>query len=191
MAMHNYHDEHGHYPPAAVCGKDGKPLLSWRVLILPYLELGDLYRQFDLDEPWDSPHNTLVVERMPEDYAPPPRKRSRIPPGHTICHVFVGKGAAFEDGKRLSFADFTDGSALTLLIVEAGPPVPWTKPEDLRYDPGGPLPELRGFWEDSIRAVTADGSRHTIKAGIHPEVLRALITRNGNDDDIATSSTDW
>ena len=57
-----------HFPPAAICDKDGKPLLSWRVAILPYLEQGDLYKQFHLDEPWDSPHNSSLIEKMPGTY---------------------------------------------------------------------------------------------------------------------------
>jgi hypothetical protein len=191
LAMHNYHDAHGHFPPAVVYGKDGKPLLSWRVLILPYVERQDLYNQFHLDEPWNSPHNITLLDKIPAVYQPPPGKRSGMPPNHTVIHVFVGKGAAFEDRKALTFNDFTDGNAMTMLIVEAGRPVPWTKPEDLPYDPDGPLPDLPCLFKDSIRAAFADGSEHSIKAGIHPEVLRALITRNGNDDDIATSSTDW
>src|SRR5262249_57243764 len=96
MAMHNYQDDHGQLPPAVVYGPDGTPLYSWRVLILPYIEEQDLYKQFHLDEPWDSPHNLTLLERMPSTYKAPGRKAGLMPPGHTVCHVFVGKGAAFE-----------------------------------------------------------------------------------------------
>jgi hypothetical protein len=162
MAMHTYHDVHGRLPAAAVCGKDGKPLLSWRVTILPYLEKMELYEQFKLDEPWDSPHNIRLLSEIPDVYAPPPGKKSKVPPDHTVCHVFVGNGTAFEghDGLRLS-DDFPDGTFNTLLLVEAGEPVPWTKPEDLTYDPAGPLPELRCIFKDGFRAqmVSFAGSR--------------------------------
>src|SRR6516225_223840 len=107
--MHNYHDTHHQFPPAAVCGKDGKPLLSWRVLILPYIEAGSLYEQFKLDEAWDSPHNLPLLGKMPLNYAPPKHKAGRVPPYYTVCHVFVGKGAAFEGQQRLKLTeDFPD-----------------------------------------------------------------------------------
>jgi hypothetical protein len=126
--MHGYNDEHGRLPPAVVYGADGKPLYSWRVLLLPFIEQEELYKEFKLDEPWDSPHNLPLLEKMPGTYAPPPGKRKKVPPCHTVLHIFVGKRAAFEgrEGLRLP-EDFPDGTTNTILIVKAGPPVPWTK----------------------------------------------------------------
>jgi hypothetical protein len=181
--MHNYEATHGRLPPAAVCGPDGKPLLSWRVLILPFMEQGDLYKQFRLDEPWDSPHNIRLLERMPVLYAAPGRKAKRMPPYHTVCQVFVGKGAAFEGSKGLRWKDFKDGTSSTLLIVEAGRPVPWTKPEDLVYDPDGPLPELTCLFRDGFRAAWADGSTSWVPKRASEASLRAAITRNGGESD--------
>src|SRR5947209_4748780 len=119
--MHNYHDTHGQLPPAVVYGADGTPLYSWRVLILPYIEQQELYQQFHLDEPWDSPHNRALLPLMPRTYAAPGRKARLLPPYHTVIHVFVGQGAAFEgrEGLRLP-GDFPDGTSNTLLFVEAG-----------------------------------------------------------------------
>jgi hypothetical protein len=180
--MHSYEDTHGRLPPAAVCGEDGKPLLSWRVLLLPFLSQKDLYGQFKLDEPWDSPHNLRLLERMPSVYAPPPGKAGMVPPYHTVCHVFVGKGAAFEWGRGLRLKhDFPDGLSNTFLVVEAGKPVPWTKPEELEYDPYGPLPDLGGIFHDGFRARLADGSGVWIKKGLSEASLRAAITRNAGD----------
>ena len=66
LALHNYHDQHNSFPPAFSQGKDGKPLLSWRVLILPFLDQQQaLYDQFHLDEAWDSPHNRTLIAKMP------------------------------------------------------------------------------------------------------------------------------
>src|SRR5215470_13169211 len=96
MALLCYQDEHGRLPPAVVYGPDGTPLYSWRVLILPYIEENRLYEQFHLDEPWDSPHNIALLPRMPHAYAAPGSKAKKIPPHHTVCHVFVGKGTPFE-----------------------------------------------------------------------------------------------
>jgi hypothetical protein len=180
--MHNYHDTHGRLPPAVVYGADGKPLVSWRVLILPFIEQLDLYEQFRLDEPWDSPHNLRLLSQMPRTYAPPPGKAWKVPPYHTVCHVFVGPGTAFEGQEGLQFpSDFPDGLSNTLLFVEAGEPVPWTKPEDLPYDPERPLPELRCLFHDGFRACMADASRRFVPKRTNQATLRAAITRNGGD----------
>jgi len=180
--MHNYHGTHGQLPPAVVYGYDGQPLYSWRVLLLPYIEEDDVYEQFHLDEPWDSPHNIALLPRMPGVYAAPGSKAKMIPPYHTVCHVFVGKGAAFEgrEGLRMP-ADFPDGVSHTFFVVEAGPPVPWTKPDDLVYDPDGPLPELQCLFKDGFRACMGDGSVRIVKKGTSEATLRAAITRNGGE----------
>src|ERR1700704_5613932 len=108
--MHGYHDQHRELPPAVVYGKDGTPLLSWRVLILPFIEEGPLFRRFKLDEPWDSPHNLPLLSEMPRVFDPYDGSSTREP--HTTFYqVFVGKGAAFEGrkGLRLKY-DFPDGT---------------------------------------------------------------------------------
>ena len=179
--MHSYYDQHGRLPPAAVYGDDGTPLLSWRVLILPFIEQGELYRRFNLDEPWDSPHNIQLLPEMPHVFFP--FDGSSPPEPHTTFYqVFVGKGAAFEGrvGLRLK-EDFPDGTASTILIVEAGNAVPWTKPQDLIYGADLPLPELGGIFKDSFRVGFGDGSVRTVPKEISEKSLRAAITRNGND----------
>jgi hypothetical protein len=67
------------------------------------------------------------------------------------------------------------------LVIEAGEPVPWTKPEDLPYDPDQPLPNLRGLFKDGFRVGMADGSMRWLKWDMSEETLRAAITRNGNE----------
>jgi hypothetical protein len=170
-------------PPAVVYDPYGKPLYSWRVLILPYLEQDELYQQFHLDEPWDSPHNLTLLPKMPGVYAAPGSKAEKIPPDHTICHVFVGKGAAFEGPEGLRYPkDFPDGVSNTILVIEAGEPVPWTKPDDLVYDPDGPLPDLRSVFKDGFRVALGDGSTRWIRTKeISDATLRAAITRNGGE----------
>ncbi|MFL5242439.1 MAG: DUF1559 domain-containing protein [Gemmataceae bacterium] len=182
LAMYNYQDDHGRLPPAVVYGENGEPLYSWRVLILPYIEQNEVYNKFKLNEPWDSPHNYELLSEMPRAYAPPSGKRSKAPAYYTFCKVFVGQGAAFEGQKGLRLpADFPDGTSNTILIAEAGEPVPWTMPQDLPYDPELPLPDLRGLFKDGFRAGMADGSMRWLKWDISDGTLRAAITRNGED----------
>jgi hypothetical protein len=181
LALHFYEDTYKRMPPAALCGKDGRPLLSWRVLILPYIEQDELYKEFKLDEPWDGPNNIRLLERMPRTYQLPGRKAKLVPPHHTTIHVFVGRGTPFEDTELRLDRDFPDGRSNTFLIVEAGPPVPWTKPEEIPFDPDGPVPELEGVFKDGFRVVMADGSRRWVKKGTEPWAIRAAITRNGGE----------
>src|SRR5262249_61611243 len=108
--------------------KDGKPLLSWRVAILPYIDQQELYNEFHLDEPWDSAHNKTLIERMPRIYQP---LHGKAAPFTTFYQVFVGNGAAFEKDESVDFAQFTDGTSNTLLAVEAGKAAPRTNPQDI------------------------------------------------------------
>lgn len=183
MAFFNYEDAHGHLPPAAVCGPNGQPLLSWRVLLLPYIEGDELYKQFHLDEPWDSEHNRPLLDRMPRSYAAPWTKYVDVPPNHTVLKVFVGPGTPFEPGVKLTFADtdFPDGRENTLLFVEAGDPVPWTKPDDIPFDPNQPI-KLRGLFRHTLRATAANGLTYRyIRHDCDEAELRAAITRNGGE----------
>jgi hypothetical protein len=177
--MRSYQSSHGRLPAAAVCGTDGKPLLSWRVLLLPFIEQEELFKQFKLDEPWNSQHNLPLLAKMPSTYAAPGRKARLMPLDHTVCHVFIGKGTAFEGCKGLKLPhDFNDGASNTILIVEAGRPVPWTKPEELVYDPDGPLPVLSCIFRDYLRVGMADGSVRWLSKDVSEGTLRAMITRN-------------
>jgi Protein of unknown function (DUF1559) len=179
--MLNYEGVYGRLPPAVVYGKDGKALYSWRVPMLPYLEENGVYEKFHLDEPWDSPNNLPLAEQMPLIYAPSPRRAKLAPPNHTFCHVFIGKGSAFEDPEGQKLATFTDDRSKTLLIMEAGPAVPWTKPEGLLYVPDGPLPEFTPIFRDRYRTAMVDGANRHIPLTTSAETFRALITRNGGE----------
>jgi hypothetical protein len=187
LAMHGYEATNGTLPPAAVYGKDGKPLLSWRVLLLPYLEQNGLYKQFKLDEPWDGPHNKKLLAKMPRVFAAPTDEKS-VKAHETFYQVFVGKGTIFEGKKAMRLQDIADGTSQTLLIVEAGKAVPWTKPEDLPYDPAKPLPKLGGLgFENGFHGAFCDGSVRFLSHTIREKTLQALVTPNGgeavNDED--------
>jgi hypothetical protein len=155
-ALRQYHDKHGHFPPAATHGKDGKALLSWRVLLLPYLGEEKLYQQFKLDEPWDGPNNRKLIGKMPKVF------RGCEAEGPTTCYqVFVGPGAAFEGKTGLRRADFKDDPARTILVAEATISVPWTKPEDLEYTPKRPLLNCGHYGR--MQAVFLDGKARVVK----------------------------
>jgi len=178
-ALHAYVDANNQFPPSAILGADGKPLLSWRVAILPYLGEKELYAQFHLDEPWDGPHNKALLEKMPKLFAPVGVKKTEK--YATYYQVFVGEGALFEEGRKVNYPDVTDGTVNTLMLVEAETPVPWTKPVDVHYSPREPLPKLGGQFKDGFVAVTTDGFTRFVKRSIDPKLLNAIITRNGGE----------
>jgi prepilin-type processing-associated H-X9-DG protein len=182
LAMHNYVSANDHFPGPAITGKDGKPLLSWRVAILPYIEQKLLYDKFKLDEPWDSPHNKALIDEMPRTFACP--SRANLKPGETTYRAFVGPGAMFEKGKETALADITDGTMNTIVIVESTDAAPWTKPDaDLPFDPAA-KPSLFGAGSPhpgGFNALFADGSVRFIKSSISLQVFRALITRAGGE----------
>jgi RNA polymerase sigma factor (sigma-70 family) len=179
-AMHQYHDVNGHLPPAAIYGKDGKALLSWRVLLLPYLDEDELFKQFRLNEPWDSKHNRPLLARMPKQFASPVPGKAKEK-DVTFYQVFVGKGTVFEGTEGVSIRDITDGTSQTVAIIEAADAVPWTKPADLPYDAAKPLPGLGGLFPAGINAAFADGSVHWLRRNFDPEHMRRAITRSDGD----------
>jgi RNA polymerase sigma factor (sigma-70 family) len=180
LAMHIFAQRHGETLPAAAIRKDGKPLLSWRVAILPYLEQDALYNKFHLDEPWDSPHNKALLEEMPDVYAPVTHNDKSQHSTH--YQVFTGPGALFDGDEGTKLADIKDGPEWTFMVVEAAKPVPWTKPEDLPFDAQKPLPELGGLIEGGFCVGFADGAARFLKRTIDPKVLKALITSNGGEN---------
>jgi hypothetical protein len=163
LALTAYADAHGgRLPPAVLRDVGGRPLLSWRVLLLPDLGEDDLYRQFRLDEPWDSEHNRALLPRRPKVYAPPPGlpATQRAGPSGTFYQVFTGPGTAFDGAEGLRLPqDFPDGPSNTILVAEAGEPVPWTEPEDLAYDPHRPLPPLGGVFTGKGRHTLVGRNR--------------------------------
>ncbi len=181
LAMHNYHASNNAFPRLAILGEKGKPLLSWRVAILPYIEQQELYEKFKLDEPWDSPHNKALLKEIPPVYRCP--IRTNVEPFTTNYRVFVGNGALFEKDQAIGVADVTDGTSNTVMIVEAREAVPWTKPDELSFDPAA-APALHGagsLHPGGFNASMADGSVRFLKNTIDLNVFRALITRAGGE----------
>jgi hypothetical protein len=177
LALHNYHDTYKRFPPAYTTDDEGKPLLSWRVLILPFAEEEDLYKQFHLDEPWDSPHNRQLVDFMPDLFRSPEMAEDGL---DTSYVAIVGEGAVFTGPKPTPIADIRDGTSNTLMVVESRPRVfsPWTMPKDITYDPAKPAEGLGAFYSDGFHALLADGSVRFLPYDIAEETLRRLITRS-------------
>lgn len=201
LALHNYHDTHGRFPPAVLLGPDGKPWHSWRVLILPYIEQAELYNQYHFDEPWDGPRNSKLLEKIPGVYTDPIHGEN---PGHYTNYAAIcGEAMAFDsegvefDGENVPFdggrwmAEFTDGTSNTLMIAPVSPDleIPWLKPADVTVEDSVPPLGKKGSFPLPYQIGSArvapflrcDGSVVGLKEMTDPQMLYAALTRGGGE----------
>lgn len=130
LALQQYHDVYGTYPPPFVADNNGKPLHSWRVLILPFIEQGNLYRKYRFDEPWDGPNNSKLHDIALSIYCCPARSATQ-PLIETSYTVVVGPTTVFPGGYSRT-ADIVDGPSKTILVVEiANSGIHWMEPRDI------------------------------------------------------------
>lgn len=180
-AMHEYHDNHRGFPPFANHDQQGRPLLSWRVHLLPFLKEEALYKQFRLDEPWDSEHNKKMIPFMPWVYQRWPGLNQL---GKTCYVVPRGKNTMFSGPKGSSLGRIMDGASNTILLLETNETqaVIWTKPEDFSVDS---FPDPLGSLLEPDRAdcpvVFADGSLDKLPRGLPVKIVQALFTANGGE----------
>jgi hypothetical protein len=132
IALQLYHDEYGSLPPAYMADASGKPIHSWRILLLPFLEHEPLYKQYRFDEPWDGPNNRKLHDRYLEVYTCPEQFRQAPRDRDTSYVVVVGPQTAFPGERCVSFGDIRDGTTTTVLVVEIkNSGIHWMEPRDL------------------------------------------------------------
>ena len=193
MAVANYESTYGHLPPAYVLGPDGRPWHSWRVLILPYLEASDVYKDYRFDEPWDGPNNSKLAHRMPKIFA----LHGEWTPDSTITNYLavVGQETAWPGADTIMMKDVTDGTGSTILIVEnCGAGVHWMEPRDLSFsEMDFAINSPRGISSkyDAPAVVTLDDAVHRIRPTMKPDVLRALLTIHGGEAIHVDDQTSW
>lgn len=180
LAMHNYHSAHNFLPPRETRSKDDRPLLSWRVHILPYIDQQALYARFHLNEPWDSPHNAKLIAQMPALYG---MKSDEVAQGKTRFVLPMLEGGAWKgDGPPLKFEHIIDGTSNTIAVVAAPAEksVLWTKPEELELTPENLIDALFGE-SDTFLAALFDGSVRAIGRANNADTIQARITMQGGE----------
>lgn len=166
--------------------------LSWRVQILPYIEENELYNSFHHDEPWNSPHNMTLIDRMPDIFK---TLGHELASGKTMfvvpTTIVDEKNLAVKDrdgygetifvkGQPTRFAGITDGTSNTILIMQVPPEsaVTWTQPTDWQFDPASPKRGIGNVYPGITLVVFADGSTHAIPESISAEDFKKLLSKN-------------
>lgn len=187
LAMQNYATARMRFPPAYIADETGKPIHSWRVLLLPYLDQEELYKKYSFDEPWDGPNNFKLHDEILSVYQCP--KASRGGHGRNSNYMLItGKGTAFDGPSKISAKDVDDGLSNTLMVVEvANSDTHWMDPVDL------PIEEALARLTDPAQAQQCcnhpnqvnislmDGSTHSLEVPLSTENLKALITVDGGE----------
>jgi hypothetical protein len=128
LALHNYHEQFGTFPPAYTVDEKGMPMHSWRALILPYVEERVLYAKIDFSEPWNGPNNSKLLHQMPRIFCSPTEPHSDR---YTNILAFAGPGTAFPPNSAVALSDVIDGAENTLLLGEiSNSDVLWLEPRD-------------------------------------------------------------
>ena len=192
--MYNYHDEYHSFPPAYIADEHGRPMHSWRVLLLPFLDEKELYAQYRFDEPWNSPHNIKIEERMPSIYRCPSFEpyEAKSESGSTMRHlttyvVVNSSGGVFNHTSSTAMMDIDDGLHQTILVVEVhNHAVCWLEPSDVSLsDLFADLADLSNdtasHHNDRLHFVRADGYADHMTKAMKREQLAALVTKSGND----------
>lgn len=194
LALHNYHDAYGCFPPVCVEDAEGRPMHSWRVLILPYMDEEDLYDRYDFGEPWNGPNNRILSQKIPRIYQCPASEVADTP--STSYLAVVGPDTIWPPDGTVGVSDVEDGTNNTLLVVESpASDIHWLEPRDmdvgdLRYgvnhDSGRGIGTrnrcCRRHQVLGANSVLVDGSACYLGTNTTHNDLRALATIAGGED---------
>jgi len=186
MALQNYHDRWGQLPPAYFADEDGTPIHSWRVLVLPYVEQQKLYDQYDFAEPWNSPKNSQLANKMPRVFHSHSEPESTE---FTNIVVIVGPRTAFPYSRTTRFDDFTDGPENTILLTEiTNSKINWLEPRDLTVEEMSfsvndrSQPSISStHWRQPYVVFGDSIKAYAVSDELSPKTLRGLTTIAGNE----------
>jgi len=195
LALHNYHETYGSFPPAFVPDEEGRPAHSWRILILPFIDEQKLYSEYRFDEPWDSPHNSTLADKIPSTYRCPSFAKSHrhhdLETEHSLRmtnYVAISTAGAVFDGPRAtSIKEIHDGTGKTLVVAEVRQhSVHWMQPDDVT--PHELLSDLLYSTQDvhanhigGLHVLHADGAARFLPATTTLKELQEMVSRDGDE----------
>jgi hypothetical protein len=186
-ALQAYEEAHGTMPPAYIADAKGKPMHSWRVLLLPFLDEKGLYKRYDFNEPWDGLNNKPLGRLMPGVYGCPAHDDTRKN-NETSYMLLVGNDTFFPGAGVTSINDLRDDSATTIMVAEtAVAGYSWLEPRDLKAERlqfvinGGFGLEIGSYHEEGAYVLMADGTVHLLSDATPSDVVEAMSTINGGE----------
>ena len=184
LALRCYEQKHGCFPPAYIADENGRPMHSWRVLILPDIERNDIYDMYDFSEPWDGPNNRKLAEVQLGFFSCP--SDGQAPYTDTSYVAVVGPGTTWPGTRPTSLVDCNDGIDNTILIVElANSGINWMEPRYLELSQmtltinctAGP--GISSLHPGGANVVFVDATVRFLPDDTLPEEVRAILTRSG------------
>jgi prepilin-type processing-associated H-X9-DG protein len=182
IALHNYHDTHGTFPPAYVADEDGTPLYSWRVLILPFMEQGHIYDQWDKEKAWDSPENIHLSNTMIATFRSP--SDNLVAPNGTSYVALIDPKGVFSGPEGTNFAQIKDGTSNTLMVISVkGISGSWAAPIDPVWSEtskriGNQPGDLQVVHPGGTMVLLADGSVKFLSNSTDSQTLESMVLRD-------------
>ncbi|MDZ4683934.1 MAG: DUF1559 domain-containing protein [Planctomycetaceae bacterium] len=181
LALHNYHDTYQTLPPAYTVDENGKPLHSWRTLILPYMEQAPLYNRLDLSKPWDDPVNAEAFKTVVAGYHCP---SDAGPADRTNYLAIVTDHSCLRPAASVTLKGIKDGPSKTLIVIEvdASHAVPWMEPRDANVEVAlSFLVKGKDSHTGGVHALLADGAVRFLSETIEANVVHGLLTIDGSE----------
>lgn len=180
LAMHNYNSVYKSFPPAYTVDESGNRLHSWRTLLLPFMGQDAIYKQIDLNKPWDDPANAFLADLELPIYR---CSSSNVGPNMTTYVVVVGPQTVFTGSQGTQLREITDGTSNTLLVAETdvGSAVPWMSPDDIdsnTFVQAGSAPSMH---IGGSNCAMADGTINFLSGNVDPSVRASLLTKDGGE----------
>ncbi|MDR2641758.1 MAG: DUF1559 domain-containing protein [Planctomycetaceae bacterium] len=181
LALNCYDSVYGKLPPLYTVDVAGKPLHSWRVLILPFMEQATLHEKIRLNEPWDSEYNKQFHNVLIPQYSEPKITNSNDP--NMRCNYVVIKGQPLKPKVETELGDISDGTSKTVSIVVVKEPFCWMDPKaDISLEDFVKWTNKKdsvlgtenvGFWNGSVKILPSD---------MPTEILKAIGTAKGGEN---------
>ena len=179
LAMHNHHLVH-HELPGNTSDRNEKPMLSWRVKILPFIGEEALYHRFHQDEPWDSEHNIKLMKLMPDVYRHP---KIVTKPGMTVYQRPRGAKLMMNSDKGRHFREILDGLSNTIMVLEtrSDAAVAWTRPKDVSVNLDTPKTKWFDEQRSGFNTLMGDGRVLFLSNEVDTTQLKSLLTAQGGE----------